>query len=107
MSLSRDERFLMCLLKYSSTLSMKIATGVSMARSRGRRRLLVSLTHLNSCCAAGREVHEVVDDAAQAVVGDERVQPAADLQIGDHVEGLEGRHRDRHEPDVRPRLDVP
>ena len=47
-SLSRDERFLMCLLKYSSTLSMKIATGVSMVRSRGTSRLLVSLTHLNS-----------------------------------------------------------
>ena len=47
-SLSRDDRFLMCLLKYSSTLSMKMATGVAMVRSRGTRRLLVSLTHLKS-----------------------------------------------------------
>ncbi len=42
-SLERDSRLMMCLLKYSSMLSMKIATGRLMVRSRGTRRLSVSV----------------------------------------------------------------
>jgi hypothetical protein len=48
------------------------------------------------------EIDEVVDDAAQVRVHEERVELRIHLQAVDHAEALQDCHRDRDEPDALP-----
>src|SRR6185369_993198 len=82
-----------CLLKYSSMPSMKIASGAFSARRRGTRWPSVSV----------EQAHEVVDDAVQLRIGEQRVGARAELEAVGGAGVLERRHRDRRQPHLRPR----
>jgi len=74
-----------------------------MFRMRGISWLSVSLADRNSSPPLEVEqVDEVVDDAAQVGVRDERVELRIDLEAGDHAQALQDGHRDRDQPDALP-----
>ena len=93
-----------CLLKYSSTPSMKMATG-ELDRAQARHQVAVRV------CAAAlelarreiEEADEVVDDALELLVGDQASESGANLEPVQRADVLERRKRDRREPDLRPR----
>ena len=101
-SLERDSRLMMCLLKYSSMLSMKIATGRLMSRSRGTRRSSVSVAQRRGRRGGSRAVDEVVDDALQVGSATRAVRRGLTSSAVDQVEPLQIGDGDRDQPDLAP-----